>query len=151
MGSRLEVNACGCTTYDLQYVKVIRSRNPTKLKKFGCLHLVIKSLSRDVPGVFEPLSFFSQISAVFWHTYLYLFSAHVVKISDESHSRPGHQVTQSDVTSGKVGMFVIATPTDWSSWNLQRLISVTVSINCIPRHFDNGDPRSGQFCDLSLS
>ena len=57
----------------------------------------------------------------FWHTCPYIFSAHFVKISD-----PGHQVTSSDITSQKVLMLVIATLTDRSHWNFQRLTSVTV-------------------------
>ena len=35
----------------------------------------------------------------FWHTLSYIFSAHVVKISDPGHAKSGHQVTSSDLTS----------------------------------------------------
>ena len=38
----------------------------------------------------------------FWYTSSYIFSARVVKISDPGHSRSGHQVTSSDLTSEKV-------------------------------------------------
>ena len=37
----------------------------------------------------------------------YIYSAHVVKSSDPGHSRSGHQVTSSDLTSEKVRMLVI--------------------------------------------
>ena len=47
-------------------------------------------------------------------------------------------------------MFAIATPNIRSPWNFQRLISVPVSIKCISRYFDICDPRSAQFCDLSI-
>ena len=47
-------------------------------------------------------------------------------------------------------MSVIATPTERSLWNFQRFIRVTVTTKGIPRNFDIGDPRSGQFCDLSI-
>ena len=50
----------------------------------------------------------------------------------------------------KVWMLVIATPTDRSSWNFLRMISVTVSIKCIPRNFDIVELRLSQFCDLSV-
>ena len=85
----------------------------------------------------------------FCHTYPYAISAHV-KISEPDHWRSGHQVASSALTSEKVCMLVIATPNDWSPWNLQRLISLTVSIKCLSGSFDVGDPRSGQFCDLSI-
>ena len=64
------------------------------------------------------------------------------------------QVTRSrQVTSHqkKVWTLVIATPNDWSTWNFQRLISLTVSIKCIVRNLDIGDARSGRFCDLSIT
>ena len=35
----------------------------------------------------------------FWHTCLYICSAYIVKVSDPGHSRSGHQVTPSDLTS----------------------------------------------------
>ena len=35
----------------------------------------------------------------FWYTLSYINSTHVVKISDQGHSRSGHQVTWSDLTS----------------------------------------------------
>ena len=45
----------------------------------------------------------------FCHTYAYIFSAHVLKISDRGHSRLGHQGTSStNLTSEKVQMLVIA-------------------------------------------
>ena len=50
----------------------------------------------------------------------------------------------------KVLILVIATPNDRSPWNFERLIIITVSIKCISRNFYIGDPRSGQFCDLSF-
>ena len=58
-------------------------------------------------GVVEtPPSVFSTLSKNggaqrrrFWYTLLYIFSAHVVKISDPGHARSGHQVTSSDLTS----------------------------------------------------
>ena len=59
-------------------------------------------------------------------------------------------VTSSDLTSEQVWILVIATPNDRSPWNFKPLISVTVSIKFISRDFDIGDPRSGQFCDLSI-
>ena len=53
-----------------------------------------------------PPSVFSRLSKNggaarrrFWHTLSYIFSAHVVKISDPGHARSGHQVTSSDLTS----------------------------------------------------
>ena len=69
---------------------------------------------------------------------------------DPGHSRSGHQVTSSDLTSEKLWMFVIATPKDRSPWNFQRLISLPVSMKRTSRNFDIGDLRSGQFCDLSI-
>ena len=86
----------------------------------------------------------------FWYTCSYIISAHVVKISDLGRSRSGHQVTSSDLTSEKVQRLAIATPTERSLWNFQRLIWVTVCIKCISRIFDICDLRSGQFCDLSI-
>ena len=71
----------------------------------------------------------------FWHTYLSILFAYVVRISDPSHSRSGLWVTSSDLTSS-VWMFAIATPTEQLPWTLQRLIPVTVSIKCIARNFD---------------
>ena len=81
-----------------------------------------------------PLRFRRYI--IFWRTRSYLFSAYVGKISDPDHSRSGHQVTWSDLTSEKVWMLVLAKQNDGSPWNFQRFISVTVSINCISRNFD---------------
>ena len=46
--------------------------------------------------------------------------------------------------------FVVATPNARSPWNFQRLISVTVSINCISQNFHIGDSRSGKFCNLYI-
>ena len=56
----------------------------------------------------------SGISVLLRHTCLCIVSAHVVKISDPVRPRSGHQVTSSDLTSEKVSMFVIVTPTDRS-------------------------------------
>ena len=55
-------------------------------------------------GVFGyPLSFFRKyLKNTFWHTYSFIFSAYVVKMSDTGPSRSGHQVTSSDLTSEKV-------------------------------------------------
>ena len=86
----------------------------------------------------------------FQHTYSYVFSAHFRKISDQGNSMSGHQVMSSDLTSEKGWMLVIATPTDWSPWNFQRLISLIASIKQLSQNLDIGDPRSGQFCDLSI-
>ena len=53
--------------------------------------------------------------------------------------------------SKKVRMLVIATPIAWSPWNFQQLIFIgLVSIKCISRNFHVLDPRSGQFCNLSI-
>ena len=51
-----------------------------------------------------PLHVFREYlkSGRFLHACSYIFSAHVVKISDSGHSRSGHQVTSSDLTSEKV-------------------------------------------------
>ena len=63
---------------------------------------------RAGPRVFEHhLRFFSQISQKrrgarrrrSWHTCSYIFSAYILKIVDPGHSRSGHQVTSSDLTS----------------------------------------------------
>ena len=93
-------------------------------------------------GCLDPLSFFGIIEKTLtlraaFLAYLlafmsshfgnYIFSAHV-KMSDPGHLRSGHLVTSSDLTSKKVWILVIATPTDRSTWNFQRLISVMVSI-----------------------
>ena len=43
-----------------------------------------------------------------------IFSAHIIQISDEGHSRPDYQVKSSDLTSEKVSMLVIATPIELS-------------------------------------
>ena len=87
----------------------------------------------------------------FWHTCVYIFSAHVVKTSDQGHSRSGHQATSSDLTSEKVWMLVTATPNARSPWNFERLISLPVSIKYISRNFVIDDPRSGRFWDLSIT
>ena len=107
-------------------------------------------------GCWEPLCFFSRLPENsgpqrhrFWHTLSYIFSAYVVNLSDPGHTRSGHQVASSDLTSWRVWMLVKATPTEWFPWNYQWLIQVTVSIKCISPSFDIGDQRSGQFCDLS--
>ena len=98
-----------------------------------------------------PFRFFADSwKSRFWHSCLYIFSAHFVKSSDPVHSRSGHQVTSSDLTSEKLWMFVIATPNDRLPWNFQLLISVPVSMKRISRNFDTRDLRSGQFCNLSI-
>ena len=89
-------------------------------------------------------------ATVFCHAVFCNLAAHVVKISDLGRSRSGHQVTSSDLTSEKVQRLAIATSTERSLWNFQRLIWVTVCIKCISRIFDICDLRSGQFCDLSI-
>ena len=113
---------------------------------------------RRAGGVLTPPSGFSQISKKgsterhrFWHTYLYIASAHIVKISDRGHSTSGHQITPSDLTSEKVRMLVIATANDRSLRNFQILISVAVSMKCVSRNFGVGNLRSGQFYDLSIA
>ena len=99
----------------------------------------------------HPSDFSSNISqtAELSHTCSYIFFAHVVHILDPCHSKSGHQVTSSDLTSEKVWMLAIATPTERLSWNFQQLISVAVSIKWLPRNFEIGDLRSGQFCVFS--
>ena len=47
-------------------------------------------------------------------------------------------------------MFVKATRTERLIWNFQCYIQVQVPIKCISQHFDIGDLRSGQFCDLAI-
>ena len=63
------------------------------------------------------------------------------------------QVTRSrpssDLISEKVRILVIATATDRSHRNFQRLIWVTVCIKCISRNFDINDLRSSEFGTLS--
>ena len=63
------------------------------------------------------------------------------------------QVTRSRQVTSHQEMFELAiqTPNARSPWNFQRLISVTVSIKCLSRNFDIGDPRSDQFCDFSIT
>ena len=72
-----------------------------------------------------------------------------MKISDPSHWRSGHQVTSSDLTCRK-NLNARHSCTHWPITNFQRWISVTVSIKYLYHNFDIGDPRSGQFCDLSI-
>ena len=90
---------------------------------------------RRAGSVWTPLLSFSQMSK---------------KRRDLGFSRSGHQVTSSDLTSEKLRMFVISTQNAQSPCNCKQLISVPVSMKCISRNFDIHDPRSGQFCDLSI-
>ena len=77
------------------------------------------------------------------------FSTHV-KISDQSHSRSGHQLTSSGLTSESLNAH--HSYTDWRTlWNFQRLIRITISTKCLSRNFDIDDLRSGQLCDLSIT
>ena len=106
-------------------------------------------LGRSLPPA--PTGFYAAFSVFFLHTCLYIFSAHFVKISDAGHSGSGHQVMSSDLTLEKVLMLVIATPNVRSSWNFQRLISLTVSVKRISRNFYIGELRLGQCCELAIT
>ena len=61
-----------------------------------------------------------------------------------------HQVTSSDLTSEKVWMLLITTPTERPPWHFQWFIRVIVSVKFMSRNFYIGDLRSDQFCDLCI-
>ena len=99
---------------------------------------------------------FSQISQKrwhgappFWNILSYIVSAHVVNISDQSHSRSGHQITSSDLTSVKTATPALAALSDRSLSNFQELIKATACTKFVSRRFDVGDQSSGQFHALS--
>ena len=77
---------------------------------------------RHAGGVRTPPCGFSQISQkqrrglqpFLEHLFMPLFRT---LISDPGSSKSGHKVTSSDLTSEKVRMLVIATPTEQSPWN----------------------------------
>ena len=93
----------------------------------------------------KPVQLFRFLAHLFTHLFHRLcenFRPRPLKVRSPGHVKWPH--------FRKVCMLVIATPTDWSHRNFQRLIPVVVSIKRISRNFYIGNLRSEQFCDLSI-
>ena len=95
-----------------------------------------------------------------WYLYITFFTSHSVVLphhSYNSHSLSSlitfhsfsHRVPIS-LVSHLSHFFLVTFILKIKKRNFQRFISVPVSIKCLSWSFDIGDPRSGQFYDLSI-